>query len=394
MTGGAVTVTGLGIAAPTGLGVRRYWSNTVAGRSGLRRLERIDGARYATPVAGQITDFDDGLVPERLHPQTDRSTRLCLVASDWARQDAQLADSGDDFAVGTVLSCAIGGFEFGQGELQKLWRTGSQHVSGYQSFAWFYAVNTGQTSIRHGLRGSSTVLVSDQAGGLDSIGQARRQLLAGDAAAVLAGGIEANLCPWGLTAQATAGEFSGDGDPARAFRPFDIQAAGNVPGEGGAVLVVEPARAGGYADVIGWGASFDGDDEAPGRGLARAATAALRDAGLPAAAVDVVFADASGLPAADAAERSAITELFPAGVPVTAPKAGTGRLQAGGAALDAACAALALRDQVIPPTPLVQRPLPGLDLVINTARRQRLGHALVLARGRGGFNSALLLRAP
>lgn len=111
--------------------------------------------------------------------------------------------------------------------------------------------------------------------------------------------------------------------------------------------------------------------------------------------MDVVFADASGVPAQDRAEAEALAAVFgERGVPVTAPKAGTGRLFAGGGSLDTATALLALRDGVIPPTPYVEAPDPsyGLDLVTGSAREARLRTALVVARGHGGFNSAVVLR--
>lgn len=397
MRGVDAVITGLGVVAPTGLGVQPFWEATSAGRSGLGPLTKVTG-NYGIHVAGEISGFDDTEVPERLLTQTDRTTRLSLVASEWALTDAALdPSSGDDFAVGTALSCAVGGFEFGQRELQKLWGSGGEHVSGYQSFAWFYAVNTGQVSIRHGLRGPGAVLVSEQAGGLDSIGYARRQVVR-SGGAVLAGGVEAPLCPWGLTAQSTAGLFNPGTDPTTTYLPFDVEAGGSVPGEGGAVVVVESsaaARARGataYAGVAGWGSTFDGVDERPGGGLARAASAALRDAELVPGDVDVVFADGAGARHLDDAEADALVSLFGAGaVPVTVPKAGTGRLNAGGSALDVACAALALRHQLIPPTVNTTRPDPRLDLVLHAPRRHRLRVALVLARGHGGFNSALVL---
>lgn len=71
----------------------------------------------------------------------------------------------------------------------------------------------------------------------------------------------------------------------------------------------------------------------------------------------------------------------------------TGRLLAGGAALDAATALLALRDKVVPPTVHVTAPAPEhtIDLVTE-AREADLRTALVLARGHGGFNAALVVR--
>ena len=111
--------------------------------------------------------------------------------------------------------------------------------------------------------------------------------------------------------------------------------------------------------------------------------------------MDVVFADAAGMPELDRIEADAITAIFgPHGVPVTAPKTMTGRLYSGGAPLDVAAALLALRDQVIPPTTNVTGPAPGyqLDLVVNEPRPAELHTALVLARGHRGFNSAMVLR--
>lgn len=84
----------------------------------------------------------------------------------------------------------------------------------------------------------------------------------------------------------------------------------------------------------------------------------------------------------------------PRAVPVTAPKSMTGRLLAGGAALDAATALLALRDGVIPPTAHVVEAAPdyAIDLVTGAPREADLRSALVLARGHGGFNAALVVR--
>lgn len=191
-------------------------------------------------------------------------------------------------------------------------------------------------------------------------------------------------------------------DPTRAYLPFAAEAGGYVPGEGGAILLVEEAGSAGargaehvYGEIAGYAATLD---PAPGSGrppgLRRAAENALADAGITAEDIGVVFADASGVPDLDRAESQALTELFgPAGVPVTAPKTMTGRLLAGGAALDAATALLALRDGVIPPTAHVTAPAPEhtIDLVTE-AREADLRTALVLARGHGGFNAALVVR--
>ncbi|MGW4600878.1 ketosynthase chain-length factor [Streptomyces argyrophyllae] len=401
MTGTAV-VTGLGVASPNGLGTPAYWAATLAGRSGIGRITRFDPGRYPARLAGEISGFvaEDHL-PSRLIPQTDRMTRIALAAADWALADAGVSPGElPGFDMGVVTASASGGFEFGQNELRKLWSQGSQYVSAYQSFAWFYAVNSGQISIRNGMKGPSGVVVGDQAGGIDALAQARRQIRRGTRL-VVSGAVDASLCPWGWVAQLAGGRLSTGEDPDRAYVPFDRAARGHVPGEGGALLVLEEAeaaRARGahvYGEIAGYGATLDpkpGSGRPPG--LRKAVEVALADAGTDAADVDVVFADAAGDPGLDRAEAEALTAVFgPGGVPVTAPKTMTGRLYSGGAPLDVAAALLALRDGVVPPT-VHSDPAPeyGLDLVLDRPRTLPVRTALVLARGHGGFNSALVVR--
>ncbi|MFD7611903.1 ketosynthase chain-length factor [Streptomyces sp. NPDC059828] len=398
-------VTGLGVTAPNGLGTEEYWKATVAGQSGLGEVTRFDASGYPSRIAGEVADYNaEEHIPSRLMPQTDHMTRLALTAADWALADAGIDTTEmPEYGIGVVTSASGGAVEFGQRELENLWSKGKEYVSAYQSFAWFYAVNTGQISIRHKLRGPSGVLLTEQAGGIDSIGQARRHIRKGFPA-VISGGVDAAVCPWGWVPQIASGLMSTVDDPERAYLPFSSEASGYVPGEGGAILLLEDAEAARdrgathvYGEIAGYAATLD---PAPGSGrppgLRRAIENALADAGCTTADIDVVFADASGVPELDRAEAEVLAAVFgPNAVPVTAPKTMTGRLLAGGAALDAATALLALRDGVIPPTVHVTAPAPGLgiDLVTET-READLRAALVVARGHGGFNAALVVRRP
>ncbi|WP_432020710.1 ketosynthase chain-length factor [Streptomyces sp. 1222.5] len=398
-----VVVTGLGIAAPNGLGTKDFWSATLRGESGIGPVTRFVPDQYPARLAGEVSGFvaEDHL-PARLLPQTDRMTRLALVAADWALEDAEVTPQElNAYDMGVVTASSSGGFEFGQNELQKLWSKGGQYVSAYQSFAWFYAVNTGQISIRNGMKGPSGVVVSDQAGGLDALAQARRQIRKGTRL-IVSGAIDASICPWGWVAQLAGERLSRQDDADRAYVPFDSQAAGHVPGEGGAILVLEDlesARARGakvYGEIAGYGSTFDprpGSGRPPG--LRQAIRAALADAGTEPGDVDVVFADAAAVPELDRVEAEAITEVFgPAQVPVTAPKTMTGRLSSGAAPLDVAAALLAIEDGIIPPTTNVElAPEYDLDLVTGAPRTASVRTALVIARGYGGFNSAVVVRA-
>ncbi|QVI20385.1 ketosynthase chain-length factor [Nocardia tengchongensis] len=398
-------VTGVGVIAPNGLGTEPFWEAVLAGRGGIGPLTRFDTTGSGACLAGQIADFQAAQhLPSRLLPQTDISTRLALVAAQWALDDAKV-DTAEltDYDMGVVTGNASGGFEFTHREFNKLWSMGSEHVSVYESFAWFYAVNTGQISIRHGMRGPSSALVAEQAGGLDAVGHARRTVRRGTPL-VVTGGVDSALDPWGWASHVAGGSLSTATDPARAYLPFDAEATGNVPGEGGAMLVLEDpeaARARGvphvYGEIAGYAQTFD-PPPGSGRpsGQRRAIELALTDAGVTPADVDVVFADAAGLPEQDRAEAAALEAVFgAAGVPVTATKPLTGRLFSGAGPLDIVTAVLAMRDSVIPPTAGTLTPAPEyrIDLVRGDARPATIETALVLARGRWGFNSAVVVRS-
>lgn len=217
---------------------------------------------------------------------------------------------------------------------------------------------------------------------------------------MVTGGFDSAFDPWGFLSQNSHGQLSRAAVPGLAYRPFDRAVDGYVPGEGGAVLVLEAGTsarnraAPSYGEIAGYAATFDPQ---PGSGrpptLRRAIELAMADAGV--STVDAVFADSAGVPALDRIEAAAITDVFgPRGVPVTAPKAGFGRLGAGGGPVDVLTALLSIRDSVVPPTPhTTDVPADyGLDLVLGAPRERRVDTALVLARGYGGFNSALVVR--
>ncbi|MFD9127644.1 ketosynthase chain-length factor [Kitasatospora sp. NPDC059571] len=403
MTGAVFT--GLGVTAPNGFGVEQYWKAALAGQSGIAELTGFDTAGFPSRLAGQVTGFvPQDHLSSRLLLQTDRSTQLALVAAAWALEDAGVK-AGDlaDYDMGVVTSSALGGFDFTHREFRKLWAQGPEFVSVYESFAWFYAVNTGQISIRHGMRGPGAALVGEQAGGLDALGHARRTIRRGTAL-VVSGGADSALDPWGFVSQLSTGLTSTADDPARAYLPFDRAASGYVPGEGGALLVLEEAEAARrrgaervYGELAGYASTFDpAPDSGRPAALDKAAELALADAGIRPDEVDAVFADAAGVPELDRAEAQVLAGLFgERGVPVTATKPLTGRLYSGGGPLDVATALLAIRDGVLPAT-AGTTDVPagyGLDLVVDQPRELPLRTVLVLARGRRGFNAAVVLRA-
>lgn len=169
------------------------------------------------------------------------------------------------------------------------------------------------------------------------------------------------------------------------------------------MLVVEEATAAEgrgapvRAELSGHAATFTGASrwEESRAGLAHAIRGALEDARCAPDEIDVVFADALGVPSADRAEALALADALgrqATQVPVTAPKTGTGRAYCGAPVLDIAAAVLAMEHGVVPPTPNVVDVCHDLDVVTGRARPAELRTALVLSRGLMGSNAAMVLR--
>lgn len=392
----SVAVTGMGLVAANGWGAEDYWRALMSSECHIRPPGLFDAAAFGVSFAGEVLGDIGSHLSGRERKQTDRMTQFALIASDWAIADAGVTIE-DPFSTGVYTASSSGGFHFGQRELQKLWSLGPHHVSAYMSFAWFYAVNSGQISIRHDLRGPTGVVVTEQAGGLDAIAAAVHKVRRGTPM-MLTGGMDSALCPYGVAAQLRSGRLSPATDVAEAYLPFHPSASGHVAAEGGCILVVEELRnalargAVPYGIVSGYGTTFD---PRPGSGrmsrLADAMTIALNKANRSPDDIGALFADGAGLPALDTAEADAIRRVFPRVPPVTVPKTGYGRAYSGAGALDVAAALLTLRDKTIPPTvnvkdggilPLVTEPQPLTKPAV-----------MVVGRGEGGFNSALVVES-
>ncbi|MFF4256778.1 ketosynthase chain-length factor [Streptomyces sp. NPDC001663] len=399
-------VTGIGVVAPNGASTDTFWKATKEGICVLDRITREGCEHLPLRVAGEVRDFDPAAaIEERFLVQTDRFTHFAMAAADLALDDARLGRPATDeapFEVGVVTAAGSGGGEFGQRELQQLWGKGSRFVGPYQSIAWFYAASTGQISIRRGFKGPCSVVAADEAGGLDALGHAARAVRRGTEV-IVAGATEAPIAPYSVVCQLGYEELSTVDDPARAYRPFTAAACGFVPAEGGAMVVVEEeaaARSRGAqvrAYLAGHAATFTGAScwEESREGLAHAIRGALDEAGCAPEEIDVVFADALGVPAADRAEALAIADALGAHgtrVPVTAPKTGIGRGYCAAPLTDVAAAVLAMEHGLIPPTPNVFDICHDLALVTGRARTAQVRTALVLSRGLMGSNSALVLR--
>ena len=403
-------ITGIGIVSPAGIGIENFWQGMFSGQSFLQAISRFDTKRFASKVAGQVEPFDaTRYLDPRIVAQTDRWTQFDLISAKQAIEDAQLdMGSEDPTRIAAVFAAGSGGNEFGQHQLHTCWSKGPNYVSAYLSIAWFYAASIGQVSIRHGIRGYGRNICAEAAGGLIALGHASKMIARNLCDVAIVGGSEASISPYAFACH-QASSLITDEVEAHPYRPFDMHRSGTIVGEGGAVFCVErkdralQRHAHIYAEVSGWGQSYDGAytrEPAPdGREYARAMSNALQTAHLRPEDIDWVVCDGLGTPVGDAAEVRSLALTFGESLkhlPVSAPKSMIGRLFNGASTVDVVSAVMGLTNDTILPTIGYRTPDPlcAIDCVPNQARASTLRHVMVGARGAGGFNAALIVSKP
>jgi 3-oxoacyl-[acyl-carrier-protein] synthase II len=189
-------------------------------------------------------------------------------------------------------------------------------------------------------------------------------------------------------------------------QPFDRNRKGMVPGEGAAVLVLEPLEAAQergatiYAEVLGYGVSCDSHHmtaaHPQGDGAIRAMAMALKESGRTADDVDYISAHGTGTPTNDRVEAIAVRTLFgdrAPRVPMSSIKSMIGHTMGAASAIEAVACSLAIHTGVIPPTMNFAEPDEGsdLDYVPNQARKADPGIVLNNAYAFGGNNASLCL---
>ena len=370
----SVWISGAGVSSPHGSTLSKLWLGALRGNTVIDKVSSFDITPYRSKLCGKVNDFCVEDVPGKLRPRTDRSTQLALVAAKNALENASVNYLlADPYCRSIVTANSAGGYAFGEKELRNLYQKGPAYVSTAQSYAWFYAVNTGQ--LWEGTR-----------------------LVENGQELVLTGAVESFLSPLAWVSLESTGRMSEHSHPEESYLPFDERAKGFVPAEGGAYLVLSAERPiskpGNAIRISGHGKSMTINEEGH-QSLVRAIHMALDKANLKPQDIDVVFADGSGIAAEDIQEAKAINKVFGAqSVPVTAPKAGFGRAGSGMGALDTVLAAFTLKTKTIPPTPgVIPKPQYELDIVTRRRRVSTARHALVIARGMPIFNSALIISA-
>jgi 3-oxoacyl-(acyl-carrier-protein) synthase len=418
-------ITGIGLVTPCGNDVASTWDALLAGRSGGAPISLFDASGFPVRIAAEVKGFDgaDLLPDKRTLKFANRSHRFALAAAEQALRDAGIRPTPD---TATRWGCAVGAgmmtTEYDDlaamhaqsgagGELDMARFADDATANDPRVFCRSQATaGVALLTQRYGIRGYATSVHTACASGGQAVGTALKLIRRGAADAVLAGGFDSMISPFGLSGFCLLSAVSPDNDtPQRASRPFDATRNGFLLGEGAGFLVIEEweaARRRGariYAELAGDGNSLSSyritDSPPDGDGPIQAMRAALADANVDPVEVDYLNAHGTSTAMNDKSESAASHAVFGAhvgSVNVSSTKSSMGHLIAAAGAVEAAVCALAIARSEMPVNANCNEPDPecDLNLVLGGPRRGSIRVAMSNSFGFGGSNSCLVLRHP
>jgi 3-oxoacyl-[acyl-carrier-protein] synthase II len=405
-----VVVTGVGLTSSVGIGTKANWDALRAGQSGIGPITHFDASQHSVRIAGEVKGFDPlQFVAKKDVKKIDVFIQYAIASAQFAVDDARLdvtPENADD--VGVFIASGIGGFSTIENEHIELLNGGPRRISPFFIPASIINLAAGHVSIRFGARGPNLATCTACTASAHAIGEAAEIIKRGDANVMIAGGSEAAITPMGVGGFAAMRALSTRNDePTRASRPFDKDRDGFVIGEGAGIVILEElevAKARGatiYCEVAGYGLSADafhltGQPE-DANGAVRSMKMALRKAGVSPDQVQYINAHGTSTPINDPTETKAVKTVFgdhATSLVMSSTKSMTGHLLGAAGGLEAGITALAIRDQVAPPTINLDEADAACDLdyAPNVEREMRIDCALSNSVGFGATNGTLLLR--
>ncbi len=403
-----VVITGLGVVACNGIGLKDFWQANIEGRSGIGKITCFDADAFDTRIAGEVKGFDPSpYMPAEVAKKVDRFVHFGLACTQMALADSSLIlEKEDKHRIGVIIGSGLGGMMFHEEQMVAILEKGAQRINPASVARISPNAVSSHIAIRYGLLGPNMVISTACASASHAIGEAFRKLQWGDMDVCVTGGVEAPLTRLNFGAYCALRVVSKKNDvPQEASRPFDLERDGFVLSEGGGGLILEELghalkrNAPIYAEIIGYasnsGARHMVIPDLSGADAARVMADALRDAGLQGEGVDYINAHATSTVANDRAETKAIKSVFGTkayDVPISSTKSMIGHSLGAAGGIEAVVCALAIKNQFIPPTINYKHKDPecDLDYVPLEGRRKKLNTVLSNSFGFGNCNACII----
>jgi act minimal PKS ketosynthase (KS/KS alpha) len=411
-----VVITGIGVVAPGGVGVKDFWRLLSAGQTATRRITFFNPSAFRSQVAAEV-DFDPdrfGLSPQEIR-RMDRAAQFAVVTAGEAVEDSGLAaHRPDPYRMGVVVGTAVGA-TMSLDQEYRVVSDGGRHdlVDHRYAVPHLYDYFVPSSFVREvawavGAEGPATTVSTGCTSGLDAVGYAAGLIREGRADVMVAGAADAPISPITVACfDAIKATTPRNDDPEHASRPFDRSRNGFVLGEGAAMFVLEEfehARrrgAHGYAEIAGFASRCNAYHmtglRADGREMAEAIRAALDEGRTNPQDIDYVNAHGSGTRQNDRHETAAVKQSLGGHAyrtPMSGIKSMIGHSLGAIGSIEIAASALAIENNLVPPTANLHEPDPecDLDYVPLVAREWPTDAVLTIGSGFGGFQSAMVLR--
>lgn len=410
MSGRRIVITGLGVVAPNGIGKEEFWKANIEGRSGVDKITSFDVTCLESKIYARVKDFEHlNYMPKEEARKIDRFVHLGLASAKTALDDSRLdLEKEDRDRIGVIIGSGLGGALFHEEQMMVAYDKGAHRLNARSVPRISPNAVASHIAIQYGLKGPNMVISNACASGTYAIGEAFRLIQSSDMDLCFSGGAEAPLTEFTFGAYSVLRVLSKRNDsPQEASRPFDKERDGFVLGEGSAVLILEELthalkrKAHIYAEIIGYGSNSGAYHivmpEPEGRDAAKTMRKALQDALVRAEDVDYINAHGTSTTLNDKAETRAIKEVFSGyayKIPVSSTKSMIGHTIGAAGAIEALVCALAIENNLIPPTINYKYPDPDCDLdyVPNQARQVKVDIAMSNSFGFGNCNACLILK--
>jgi 3-oxoacyl-[acyl-carrier-protein] synthase-1 len=399
-----VVVTGLGVVSSIGNNKQEVLDSLKATRPGVVFAEEYAERGFRSQVHGAIRiDLADH-VDRKLRRFMGDGAAYNYVAMSEAIADAGL-EPGEVSNARTGLIMGSGGpSTSNQVQAADIARErGVRRIGPYMVPRCMSSTNSANLATAFRIKGLSYSISSACSTSGHCIGNAYEQIQLGKQDVMFAGGGEELHWTLSMLFDAMGALSTHYNDrPEAASRAYDKNRDGFVISGGGGVLVLEElehARARGakiYGELVGYGATSDGDDMvAPsGEGAVRCMRLCLQ--GLGNTPVDYVNAHGTSTPVGDMTELSAIREVFGERLPlVSSTKSLTGHAQGAAGVQEAIYSLLMLENDFACASANIEELDPEAgDMPIVTERQDDAGLTCVMSNsfGFGGTNCALAFR--
>ncbi|MDD5436511.1 MAG: beta-ketoacyl-[acyl-carrier-protein] synthase family protein [Candidatus Omnitrophica bacterium] len=405
-----IVITGIGVLASNGIGKKEFWKALQEGVSGIKPVTLFDTGNLRSKMAGEIKDFNpEAILGTKGLRNLDRSTRLALAASKLALDDAGISypiteEETDMFGVslGTTVGSLWSISEFDKEAL----RGGPRSVNPALFPNTVVNSPASQISIRFNIQGFNSTISTGFCSSPDAIYYAMNMISLYGYKVVLAGGVE-DLCEQTYKGFHKIGHLAGSRPGKEEIDcPFDKRRNGIMFGEGAAIFALEElnhAKTRGariYAELLGYGTSFDPDSaniyNPKAKGAISAIKACLAEAGLNTDDVGYVSAAADSTLDCDAMEAVAIRTIFGSlgtKVPASSAKSMIGETFSASGAMNLAASVGVFEEGIIPPTINYEKPdrRCDIDCVPKEAREASVSSILIDSFSPTGSNSVLAI---